>query len=187
MCDNSILMKKMMNLSSRVSSATVQCDELLNWYLYLLTHMSQQRIVEKNKAGSPPSRATPVSRQSPGPNGFNNLTPGFTSLMGVTIMTVLLIISIMTILFIMTIITMLLIIHDHHDHPVDDDHHDHDDDNDDVQGWWPVKAPDLQRPPLSSPLSIAMATNRYSHHTDDDDDYHHRQSDWSEAKVVKYY
>ena len=71
--------------------------------------MSQHRIVEKNKAGSPPSRATPVSRQSPGPNGFNNLTPGFTSLMGVTIMTVLLIISIMTILFIMTIITMLLI------------------------------------------------------------------------------
>ena len=147
--------------------------------------MSQQRIVEKNKAGSPPSRATPVSRQSPGPNGFNNLTPGFTSLMGVTIMTVLLIISIMTILFIMTIITMLLIMttmtillmmtnmtmmmtmm---------------------MSRVGPVKAPDLQRPPLSSPLSIAMATNRYSHHTDDDDDYHHRQSDWSEAKVVKYY
>jgi hypothetical protein len=29
-----------------------------------------------SKSGSPPSRATPVSRQSPGPNGFNNLTPG---------------------------------------------------------------------------------------------------------------
>ena len=73
-----------------------------------------------------------MSRQSPGPNGFNNLTPGFTSLMGTTIMTV----------------RHLhhdhpvhhdhyhhAVDHDHHDHPVDDDHHDHDDDNDDVQGW----------------------------------------------------
>ena len=53
--------------------------------------------------------------------------------------------------------------HDHHDHPV----------NDDIQGWQHVKAPDLQPPLLSSPLSIAMATNRYSHHNHDDDNDDH--------------